>query len=396
MNPNMTHEDGVATATRPAWSARSLAADDEGWDTSWPYAALRALDAPCAVLDVVGEQVLWCAPSFLRIVGDGDPGLAQLFGRLQGLEEAMAAYSGLAIAHGPRSASLRLNDRPMEARLHWLDGSRLMLHLTDRAGDAQARQRHLEDREQLLFTSRMLSIGEMATTLAHEINQPIGAAANLLRGVLMRMERQQEQPHAGGTSGALIQALQRAVDQVMFASKVIARIREYTHLHTPQRKAVDVVATVRACAGLLDWETEREGVRVSFDMPTRPLWIEADELMLQQVLVNLMRNAIDAMRGNAPGQRRLGLCVRPDGPQVEVIVCDSGSGISVESEESLFTPFVSSKPTGTGIGLNICRSFIELHRGRLWFSRNPDRGISFHASLPLNAQQQAASSPSKS
>jgi two-component system, LuxR family, sensor kinase FixL len=365
-----------------------------GQREAWAYAALCALDAPLAVLVVQAGRVLWASQAFVAALGEAIQEVDALCDRLQGLREALGtpcAAAGAGARPGvARVSVLRVGPRPLEASLQQLDARRLMLRVVDRAAEAQARQRHLEDREQLLFTSRMLSIGEMATTLAHEINQPIGAAANLLRGALMRLER----PHvdngpAPAVQAAVLQALQRAVDQVMFASKVVARIREYTHLHTPQRKPVEVCAVVRACTALLDWEIEREGVRVSFELPAASLWIDADELMLQQVLVNLMRNAIDAMRGNAAGQRLLALCVRPDGPQVEIVVRDSGSGISAQAEESLFTPFVSSKPTGTGIGLNICRSFIELHRGRLWFSRNADRGISFHASLPLKAQPHA-------
>lgn len=259
------------------------------------------------------------------------------------------------------------------------------MRLNDRSALAHATQRHLEDREQLLFTSRLLSIGEMATTLAHEINQPIGAAANLLRGSVMRMQRQPASTMNAGDQAALLQALQRATEQVLFASRVIARIREYTHSHTPKRAPVDVAALLRACVSLLDWEIEREAIVVELDLPVVPLWTIADEVMLQQLFVNLMRNAIDAMRGNPIGQRHLRLHARPEGPQLEVTVCDSGSGISEQAEKSLFVPFVSSKPTGTGIGLNICRSFVELHQGRLWFTRNETVGTSFHAALPLTA-----------
>ena len=127
-----------------------------------------------------------------------------------------------------------------------------------------------------------------------------------------------------------------------------------------------------------------EGVVVRVEVPGTPLWTLADEVMLQQLFVNLMRNAIDAMRGCPPGCKALVIDARPEGPQLEVTVRDSGCGISPAAEQTLFVPFVSSKPTGTGIGLNICRSFVELHQGRLWFTRNEDGpGTSFHAALPL-------------
>ena len=343
---------------------------------AWPSQVLNTIDVSAAAWDRASGQVLWRSGAFDAMVGGADPCIESMCMRLLGLADALddAVPTQTAVVH--------CGDRALEATLtHHRDGV-TVLQLQDRAALAQATQRHLEDREQLLFTSRMLSIGEMATTLAHEINQPIGAAANLLRGSVMRLQRQSADATSTDDRAGLLQALQRATEQVLFASRVIARIREYTHSHTPKRQLVDVSALLRACAGLLDWETERESIAVELDLPDEPLWTLADEVMLQQLFVNLMRNAIDAMRANPIGTRHLRLHARPEGPQLEVTVSDSGSGISEQAEKTLFVPFVSSKPTGTGIGLNICRSFVELHQGRLWFTRNDTAGTSFHAALP--------------
>jgi two-component system, LuxR family, sensor kinase FixL len=347
----------------------------------WPVAVLDALDVSAAVLSPDAGDVRWRSASFEAMVGGADRRVEALCARLDGLSTALAnpGTGTVRSVHAVHCAG-----RALEATVTPLAGGLAVLRLQDRATLAQATQRHLEDREQLLFTSRMLSIGEMATTLAHEINQPIGAAANLLRGSVMRMQRQP----AGGSAedqAALLQALQRATDQVLFASRVIARIREYTHSHSPKRLPVDIGALLRACVRLLDWETEREAIAVQIDLPDTPLMTLADEVMLQQLFVNLMRNAIDAMRANPAGARQLRLHARTEGPQVEVTVSDNGSGISEQAEQTLFVPFVSSKPTGTGIGLNICRSFVELHQGRLWFTRNTPAGTSFHAALPRMA-----------
>lgn len=342
----------------------------------WPMATLEALDVCAAALAPSSGRVLWRAPAFDDLVGGAHDTIEALCGRLPGLQPLL---------DDPGDDLVRPLDcggRMLEAHLTRRGGVEV-LRLADRVAEAQARQRHLEDRERLLFTSRLLSIGEMATTLAHEINQPIGAAANLLRGAVMRLQRQTE-ASAPAEHASLLQALQRATEQVLFASRVIARIREYTHSHTPQRVPVDVVVLLKVCVNLLDWECEREGVVVRVEVPDSPLWTLADEVMLQQLFVNLMRNAIDAMRGCPPGCKALVIDARPEGPQLEVTVRDSGCGISPAAEQTLFVPFVSSKPTGTGIGLNICRSFVELHQGRLWFTRNEDGpGTSFHAALPL-------------
>jgi two-component system sensor kinase FixL len=374
----------VERSTTPRARARDLAVArlqsdvqvDASAPAGWEGQVLQALDVSAAVLAVATNQVLWKSTAFERLVGGDCADVVALCQHLGGLDVALATASTT-----PRTVALRRGKRAIEATLLPQPDGTLVLKLEDLVVQMRERQRHLEDREQLLFTSRLLSIGEMATTLAHEINQPIGAAANLLRGTVMRLQRQAE----GETVAqpAVLQALQRATEQVLFAAKVIARIREYTPVHTPKRVRVDLGALLRSCVSLLDWETEREQVRVELDLPAEPLWTLADEVMLQQLFVNLMRNAIDAMRGNAPDDRHLTISARREGPQAEVTVCDCGSGIDEEQEQKLFVPFVSSKPTGTGIGLNICRSFVELHQGRLWFSRNPVAGTSFHAALPM-------------
>lgn len=342
---------------------------------AWPLQVLQALEVSAAAWHHGHGGVLWRSATFEAMVGGADTRVEDLCRRLAGLTAACGdTPAGAAV--------VQRGDRPLEATWTRHPDGVVVLRLQDRAALAQATQRHLEDREQLLFTSRLLSIGEMATTLAHEINQPIGAAANLLRGSVMRLQREPADRMGTEARAGLLQALQRATEQVLFASRVIARIREYTHSHTPKRQPVDVAALLRACVSLLDWETERESIAVEIDLPAEPLWTQADEVMLQQLFVNLMRNAIDAMRANAIGTRHLRLHARPEGPQLEVTVSDSGSGISEQAEKTLFVPFVSSKPTGTGIGLNICRSFVELHQGRLWFTRNDTAGTSFHAALP--------------
>jgi two-component system sensor kinase FixL len=257
-----------------------------------------------------------------------------------------------------------------------LDADHLLLRLADRREQGRVLQRQLDDREQLLFTSRVISVGEMATTLAHELNQPIGAAANLLRGLRARLARRALQHDES-------EAMDRAIEQVMFASRVISRIREFTHSHQPRHARVDLAALLRSSASLLDWDLRRTGARLSLQAPDEPVLVRGDEVMLQQVVVNLMRNALDAMRTDPPDDPHLSLKLAVVGREAELQVRDNGCGLGDDAAAKLFVPFASSKPNGMGIGLSICRSFIELHQGRLWFSRNADRGATFHLGLPL-------------
>ena len=264
----------------------------------------------------------------------------------------------------------------------------------------QALRRHLEDRERLLFTSRTLSVSEMASTLAHELNQPIGTVANVLRGLKMRLEAASREPSSAGSQAAsaaspaaLATGVQLALDQALFAGKIISRIRDYTHSKQPRRDTLDLGAVVRDSLALLDWEVRRDAISVHLDIPTQPCRMAGDEVMLQQVFVNLLRNALEAMRSDAPTHRslQLRLTVERNGREAALTIRDSGCGLPPDAEQRLFAPFQSTKPNGMGIGLNICRSFVELHQGRLWFTRNEaegwqGKGSTFHVALPLIAE----------
>jgi C4-dicarboxylate-specific signal transduction histidine kinase len=122
---------------------------------------------------------------------------------------------------------------------------------------------------------------------------------------------------------------------------------------------------------------------LALSLPETPVAVRGDEVMLQQVIVNLMRNALDALRSDPPEAPRLSLRLLVHAREAELQVQDNGCGLADDAAARLFVPFASSKPNGMGIGLSICRSFVELHQGRLWFSRPPVRGATFHLGLPL-------------
>jgi two-component system, LuxR family, sensor kinase FixL len=143
-----------------------------------------------------------------------------------------------------------------------------------------------------------------------------------------------------------------------------------------------VSVMLKSTVQLLDWELSRDTISVELNITEDSCETLGDAVMLEQVLVNLIRNAIDAMRSCSAKNRRLALTVVRTKADIEITVCDSGSGMSDEAEANVFVPFVSTKPTGMGIGLSICRSFVEMHQGRLWFKRNPTAGVTFHLSLP--------------
>jgi two-component system, LuxR family, sensor kinase FixL len=372
-------------------------------------AALAAMGDRLAV--VTDDRVIWATPAWRALWGDPpqrSTSRAELETRLPGLRALLAKARGKAA-----SCEVTLRDAGSDADTDvcllldaWsgdaTDAHAYTLRLREPPAApparslARATKRHLEDRERLLFTSRSVAVGEMASTLAHEINQPIGAVTNVLRGIQARLDK----ALSGGAQPALDlahlqQGVRLALDQALFAARVIGRIREYTHSRQPRRDPVDPHALLRDSVRLLDWEFERDGVSTTLALADEgaPVWTQADAVMLQQVVINLLRNALDALRERSHGAPaiRVSTVLRAASGgaagDIEITIRDNGCGLADDAEQRLFVPFQSTKPTGMGIGLNICRSFIELHQGRLWFSRNPPQegGCAFHVALPLVA-----------
>lgn len=350
---------------------------------------LTLMDEPAVLVD---GTTAWTSPALRRLCADlaEHAPLATLTPALPGLMEAIVALGDTG-----RDAPVPLTlgpDAAWDARARRLDSGAWIVRLRSRREQVQALQRQLDDREQLLFTSRVISVGEMATTLAHELNQPIGAANNLLRGLRMRLGRRSG---AAALTPQEATALDQSIEQLMFAARVIARVREFTHSRQPRQQRIDLNALVREAAALLDWDLQRDPVRLDLQLPDEPLVVRGDATLLQQVIVNLMRNALDAMRQARPSQPLLTLLLRPSesGRDATLTVRDNGCGLTDAVQSQLFVPFHSTKPTGMGVGLAICRSFVELHQGRLWFSRNADQGCSFHVDLPLAPDSPAATAP---
>lgn len=369
--------------------------------------AWQALGDAVAVVDEARDTVLWASPAFWGLMGVTVPDSlpwrwSDLVHRLHGWAAWRPLPAGeiqTVLLPDPGRGDATPASGPS-----WLELQRValdapsggwVLRLSPLHERGQAVRRHLEDRERLLFTSRAVSVGEMATTLAHEINQPLGTVSNVLHGLQVRIRRAIDagQPASPQDMATLLQGLILAIDQAGFASRIIRRIREYTRSRQPRRERVDLHALLRDSLSLLDWELQRDGVQITLALDpalqsSGAACVQGDAVMLQQVIVNLMRNALDAMRACPPDRRRL--CVstrvdrdRPAGEDIEVALRDSGCGLGADVEPHLFVPFASTKPNGMGIGLSICRSFIELHHGRLWFTRNSDVGSTFHLALPL-------------
>jgi C4-dicarboxylate-specific signal transduction histidine kinase len=231
--------------------------------------------------------------------------------------------------------------------------------------------------EKLLLTSKLMSVGEMASTLSHELNQPIGAIVNYVSGCLRRIQQ------GRCTTNDLVEPLEAARLQAAHAGQVIGRVRDFVRTREPRKEPHAVPAIVDGVLRLLELESSKQRVRIDVDIaPQLPEFV-GDGVMIEQVVLNLVKNAIEAMRDTPPERRRVRIqsAVNADG-QIEVRVRDQGPGLSSKNGEQLFSPFFTTKPDGMGIGLNICRSIVEYHGGRLTFSNQADGGCLFAFTLP--------------
>jgi two-component system sensor kinase FixL len=239
---------------------------------------------------------------------------------------------------------------------------------------AETQQRLQDLQSELIFMSRFTALGEMASTLAHELNQPLTAATSYLNGARRLLD--------GGDSTKIpvaSGAIDSAADQMLRAGQIIKRLREFVARGESERQPEDLRKLIEEASALALVGVKQTGTRVSFDFAAAGM-VMVDRIQIQQVLLNLMRNAIEAMQGMA--RREMVVSTRSFRPDiVEVAVADTGSGIAPEVAAKLFQPFVTTKSQGMGVGLSISRTIVEAHGGKLWAEPNPSGGTIFRMTL---------------
>lgn len=247
------------------------------------------------------------------------------------------------------------------------------------ARDLTARQesanRLQELQQELAHAARVSTMGEMASSLAHELNQPLSAITLLLRGAARLVDR-------GETAdGRVADALSKASGQAIRAGDIIRRLRDFMGRGESDRRVESLSRIVNdACALALVGAKERQ-IRLTLDLDPRCDPVLADRVQMQQVIINLLRNAMDAM--DEVQERELVIRTRPqDDRFARVQVSDTGPGISDDMRETLFTPFMTSKKDGMGVGLSICRTIVEAHGGTIWADPDPGAGATISFTLP--------------
>lgn len=273
------------------------------------------------------------------------------------------------------------------------DGTTFPMHLT--VGELRTGDRHhftgfirdltdqqlTEDRlkelqSEVTHMSRFTALGEMASTLAHEINQPLTAISNYLKGSRRLLDRME-----GDNVEMLRDAVSKAADQALRAGQIIRRLREFVARGESERRIESLPKLIEDASTLALVGAREHGIAVSFRLDPAADLVLADRIQIQQVLVNLMRNAIDVM-SEGGAVRRLDIATAAVAEDhVEVSVADTGSGLAPEVARQLFQPFVTTKRKGMGLGLSICRTIVEAHGGKIWVDSPREGGTIFHFTL---------------
>jgi len=253
-----------------------------------------------------------------------------------------------------------------------------MNDITERKRMEEETLRHQERLEQ---TSRLITMGEMASSLAHELNQPLSAIANYCMGSVNRLKSGDYRRED------ILAAMEKASAQAERAGKIIRRTREFVKKSEPVRAPAALAEIVEEAIGFAEIEARKAAVAIQVSIPPDLPPVFADRIMIEQVVLNLVKNGIESMQQTPPDARALNLAARLDGEgMVEVAVADRGCGMTDGQAERLYTPFFTTKAEGMGMGLNICRSIVEFHDGRLWVQPNPGGGSVFRFTLPVGTK----------
>ncbi|GAA4419014.1 PAS domain-containing sensor histidine kinase [Advenella faeciporci] len=329
-------------------------------------------DAISVVADTpAGLELLFANRTYRRLFGSQPNGHSELMGGRRG------RFSGVTIEQYAPSADCWFEVH--HRMLIWTDGRKVRMQV---ARDITERRKHEEDsriqQEKIQLTSRLTTMGEMASSLAHELNQPLTAIANYNMAIVAMIK-------SGNISQEkLLSALEKSASQAERAGKIISRIREFVKRSEPRRQSTPVAKIIDNTLDLADIDARKRRIKIEANVPEDLPNVLADPILIEQVLLNLVKNGLEAMANSEADTLYVNAYLHDK--QIEVRVVDRGHGL--KEPERLFEPFFSTKSEGLGMGLNICRTIIESHHGRLWAEANPEGGTIFRFLLPCAPKEQ--------
>jgi two-component system, LuxR family, sensor kinase FixL len=258
----------------------------------------------------------------------------------------------------------------------------IISQILDRTDVVLAEREARKQRERLAHVARLGTLGEMAAGIAHELNQPLAAIANYTQAC-QRLVAAGQMDHE-----ELGQVLGRVTAQAQRAGNVIQRLRAFVRRHTPDRRTRDANEIIREILPLVEMDCRSHEVELQLQLLDRLPKVQVDGVQLQQVLLNLTRNAVEAMNACAPENRSLMIRSKVlNGDEAELAVEDTGPGVPASMLEQLFEPFFTTKPEGMGLGLSLSRSIIEAHGGTLRYDAQPGGGSAFRITLPTAPEE---------
>jgi PAS domain S-box len=402
------HQTGWMTSmtdiTEPNRIREQLQASHERFTT-----VLEALDASVSVAPLGSEEVLFANKMYRLWFGSRAAGHLQMVAQAgmsqqnAGADEAhhddVDPFAGLptntltSAQSGNAEIFVAELGKWLEVRsryLNWVDGRLAqMVIATDITARRNAEEQAAAQAERAQSASRLITMGEMASSVAHELNQPLTAITNYCNGLVSRIKSRQI------AEEDVLAALDKTARQAHRAGQIIQRIRSFVKRSEPNRTLSDVSVLVAESLELAEIELRRRNVRLSHYVAARLPRLMVDPILIEQVLINLLRNAAESIEQahRPPGRRSVELRVVPRQQDaqavVEFSVLDSGQGLAPEVLERLYEAFFSTKAEGMGIGLNLCRSIVESHEGRMHaeniYNGSEVAGCRFSFWLPVSA-----------
>ncbi len=345
--------------------------DTKGMIQSFSPAAERLFGYPSG--EVIGQNVNLLMPTPYREAHDGY------------LERYLRTGDRRIIGIGRVVVGRRKDGEtfPMELQVGEFSfaGGRFFTGFVRDLTERQDAERRIQDLQaELLHASRLSVMGQMASTMAHELNQPLTAVVNYLAAGSQLL--------ASGAGERVGEMIEKAAAQAQRAGDVIRRLRGFVSKGDTERRIHSLNQLVEEALALALVGARQRGVRVSLELDHTLPEVLADHVQIQQVVLNLTRNAVEAMESVERRELTIGTRAVPEQNLVEVIVADTGPGIAPELADRLFQPFVTTKQTGMGLGLSICREIVEAHHGRLTTAPRPAGGTIFRVSLPIASQSE--------
>ncbi len=342
--------------------------DEQATIQSFSLAAERLFGYPAS--DAIGKNVKMLMPSPYRDAHDGYISRYLLTG-----ERRIIGIGRVVVGERKDGSTF-----PMELAVGEMRSSNkrfftgFIRDLTERQ-KTEARLQELQS--ELVHVSRLTALGEMASTLAHELNQPLSAIANYMKGSRRLLSEYHDE-----RSAKIGDAMERAAEQALRAGQIIRRLRDFVSRGESEKRVESVAKLIEEASALALVGAKEHGVHVRFVFDPKVDLVLADKVQIQQVLLNLLRNAVEALTEIDASRRELVVSTEEVAEDMtQVNVTDTGPGFKDGAETQLFQPFFTTKRQGMGVGLSISRTIVESHGGRIWAEANPGGGAAFHFTL---------------